>query len=143
MEPLEQYAQQIASIVETKENHQRELGRISFEVAEVYGIPSISGLASLAQEIAGRPVSKNSLLSYRWTYAKTKDLDLPEDITYQALNAIAGTDHPEDWAQRVIKEGLSSREVYFLIRQERDKGKDGLYCSVCGRRLPTKKRKQK
>lgn len=127
---MDEYIQQVASLVDNREKYQRKIGQIAYTVTELYGAHSLGDLSKEVEDATGRKISVSTLRNYRWVYERTMDLQLPEDLSYQALQRIAGSTDPKAWAKRVDKEGLSSAEVSRLLRKETPK--KVVICPNCG-----------
>lgn len=113
---LSEYVAQLSTIIDSRENYQRILGRIALEVSNQYGNVALDVLSEELKETQGNNISPITLRNYRWVEEKTGHLDLPEDISYRTRQAIAGTDDPQRWASKIKDEGISSAEAYYLIR---------------------------
>lgn len=125
---------QASEIVSTRENYQRVLGKLAFTIAEKYGTDKLEDFSRDLKEGHGLSLSPSTLRNYLWVYQKTSNLELPEDLSYRTLQYIASSDNPENWAKRIKEEGLSSAEVFRLIREEKglDTKKRKVVCPDCG-----------
>ncbi|MCB1712870.1 MAG: hypothetical protein KDH96_10435, partial [Candidatus Riesia sp.] len=101
----QEYVQVVSEMVETRETYQRKLGQISATVQELFGSNALAGFAEDIKESTGRSVSPKTLRNYAWVWKKIGNLELPEDITYRALQAIASTEDPDKWAHLLMDEG--------------------------------------
>lgn len=130
MNNWEELVQKVAELLTTREKYQRVLGQIAYEINKEYGAKGLQDFAVEVKDTHGISVSPSSLRNYEYTYRQTKDLNLPDDMSYRTLQYIASSGKPEYWAERIEKEGLSSPEVYRLIRQ--DKGmEDKKTMTIC------------
>lgn len=126
----------IASVLSHKDKHQRILGKIASEVAKQYNPLALKELAEDVKEGYGISVAVNTLKNYGYVYDKTNELNLPEDLSYRTLQYIASSGDPKHWAERIEKEGLSSAEVYHLIREEKGLNKTRvIVCPHCGKTI--------
>ena len=91
---------------------QRVLGKI----VNALGTEEHGAIDAISKEIG---VSRNTLRIYAYVERKLEGIEVPEDINWWSLRAIAATDDPKAWAQRVIDEGLSAAEVKRLIKIDR------------------------
>jgi hypothetical protein len=133
---MEEYATlvtSVADILDKKENHQRILGEITSKIAELKGFKAIDEFAHDVEDIHGKPVPANTLKHYKWVFENTKDLDLPDDLSYRNLIKIAKSGKGEYWAKRIKEEGLSSKEVARLfLLADGNKTKKTYICKACG-----------
>lgn len=127
----------ISELLDKKEHYQRTLGKIASEVAQDWGSDKLKELAEDIKETHGLHITYNSLRNYRYVYDNTKDLELPEDLSYRTLQYIASSGRPAFWALRIKKEGLSSAEVYHILRVEKGYDQDRIdreiVCPSCGK----------
>ena len=129
------YVQQVADLVEKRENYQRFLGQVSSTVNELYGKEALLKLADEVEETTGRKISYTTLRNYKWVWERTCSLDLPEDLSYRCLQTIAGSDTPEKYADLIREKGYSSAEIIRLIREEKglpNEKKKTYLCKECG-----------
>jgi hypothetical protein len=126
--------QELTTLLEIREHYQRRLGELASGIASEFGPRKLVELADQISELSGRKISLSSLRNYRWVYEMTKDLNLPEDISYRTCQTIASSGRPEYWSERIKKEGLASAEVYKMIRKEKglDKKSKQVICTACG-----------
>lgn len=96
-----------------------KLGRIASTAIEIYGSKCLKELSSAIKENCGVSRSSQTLANYAWVYDKTKDLELPPDISYRAKQHIAGSGRPNYWSHKIITEGLSDQQVIYMIREEK------------------------
>lgn len=113
-----------------KEVPQRILGKLASVLAVSYGEETLN---NYAKEVG---VSNNSLSIYRWVESRLIGLDIPADLSWTVLRYIAGTDNPQDWIDKAIKEGLSAAEIRRLIKIEKGEpishGHKIVKCGSCG-----------
>lgn len=123
-----------AALLESHEHYQKKLGAISSMIANEYGVEALEGFANDLKETHGISVSVSTLKNYRYVYEKVGHLNLPNDISYRTLQYIASSGRPEYWAGRIEKEGLSSAEVYRMLREEKGMTKKpkSVICPKCG-----------
>lgn len=117
-ENWQQFVTQIASLVDSRENYQKLLGQTASTIVNTYGNNALEKLASDVKESVGRVISVTTLRNYKWVWEKTSILNLPEDLSYRCLQAIAGSKTPDKYAKLVI-EGYSSNEIIKMIREEK------------------------
>lgn len=133
MEEWQELVTSVADILDNKENHQRILGAITSKVSEYKGYKAIDEFAKDVEQVHGKPVPASTLKHYKWVYENTKDLNLPEDLSYRNLIKIAKSGKGEYWAKRIKEEGLSSNELARLfILEDGDKPKKTYICKACG-----------
>lgn len=125
--------QETSELIESQEEFQRTIGRKAYDIVTRYGKAALKEFTNDINTTTGKPISLNTLRNKLWVYERTKDLDLPEDLTARCLQTIAGSPDPSLWAKRIKKEGLSSLDVYWMIKAEKGvkKIKD-VKCPVCG-----------
>lgn len=124
----------VAELLTTREKYQRILGQIAYEIANDYGSYALEDFANEVKETHGIHISPSTLRNYEFVYRKTASLKLPDDLSYRTLQWIASSGQSELWADRIKKEGLSSAEVYRLIRESKGLGKRKAYiCVHCGK----------
>ena len=115
----DEYLQQAAQCITSREKYQRILGKLSSEIAKKYEPRALKDFATAIKENSGLTVSYMTLRNYRWVWDITSPLDLPEDLAYRTLQYIASSGKPEYWAKRIKDEGLSSPEVFRLMREDK------------------------
>lgn len=113
------------------------LGRIASLAVETYGPKCLPELSANIRDTCGLSRSPMTLANYAWVYNKTKDLELPPDISYKAKQHIAGSGRPNYWAHKVLTEGLNDIDVITMIRKEKgilnkEKKKKQVICPRCG-----------
>jgi|SRR3972149_4885007 len=128
-----------SQLVENREHYQRRLGELSAGIVEEFGLSKLDEFAMEVKEDFGLGLSASTLRNYLWVYNKTKDLDLPEDLSYRTLQWISASGEPEMWAQRIKDEGLSSAEVYRLMRKAKGIKENEVVCPACQNRFIIKK----
>ena len=128
---LEKVASVVADILEKKENHQKLLGQIAYEISEQYGKKFLPEFLGQVKETYGISISIMSMRNYRWSYERTKDLNIPDDISYQVIQKIAASKNPKFWADKINKEGLSSAEANRLLSIDKPKKVKTIVCPVC------------
>ena len=129
----DEYVETVAKLVESREKYQRTLGKLASQVCTEFGTEKLSDLVNDLQETHGLKVSVSTLKNYRWVFDRLNGLNLPEDLSYRTLQYIASSKDPAAWAKRIIDEGLTSPEVFKLLREEKglpDKKK--FICKACG-----------
>lgn len=132
MEQWDKYVSTTAELITTRETYQRQLGQIAATVQQLYGgLVALQKLSEDVKENSGLSLSPSTLRNYGWVYLQTMDLELPDDLSYRTLQYIAGSGDPKKWAERIEKEGLSSKEVYRLIREEKGMTIKQLECPSC------------
>jgi hypothetical protein len=132
-ENFDQYVQTVATLVTSRESYQRSLGQTASTVVSMYGNEALVRLADEVAETSGVKISTTTLRNYKWVWEKTSILNLPDDLSYRCLQAIAGSKDPEKYA-KLVEEGLSSNEIIKMIREEKGllpKHKTFL-CKQCG-----------
>lgn len=128
--------QKVANLLSTHENHQRVLGEMAHEVAQEYGIESLDDFAEDIKEVHGISVSGSTLKNYEFVFRRLKGLDIPDDISYRSRQYIATSGKPEYWAKEIKEKGLSSAEVYRLIREEKGLNKSKIMiCPYCEKEI--------
>ena len=115
----DEYLQEAGIVLSSREKYQRVLGRVSSEIAKKYGPVALKDFAVAVKDTFGLSLSYMTLRNYRWVYDKTKELELPADIAYRTLQCITSSGRPEYWAKRINEDGLSSPEVYRMLREEK------------------------
>lgn len=115
---FQEYVQQVATLVTSRETYQRALGQTASTVVAMYGNEALVHLADQVAENSGVRISVTTLRNYKWVWEKTSALNLPDDISYRCLQAIAGSKDPDKYA-KLISEGLSSNEIIKMIREEK------------------------
>lgn len=123
--------------MENREHYQRRLGKLASAIVEEYGTSKLDEFAAEVKEDYGLSLSPSTLRNYYWVYSKTKDLDLPEDLSYRTLQWISASVDPDYWAIRIREEGLSSAEVFKLMRKQKGK-EETVKCPSCGVEFPLK-----
>lgn len=117
MNNWDEYIETLARLVNSRENYQRILGELAQSVRDEYGLEAMERLSNDLKERHGLTISASTLHNYAWVYSKTHNLDLPKDLAFRALQMIAGTPNPEEWATK-IKSGMTAPEVYKAIKGE-------------------------
>lgn len=133
----DQYVTTIGGYVISREKYQKVLGKLASQVAQEFGPAALIELASDIAENYGVRIGASTLRNYRYVWDKISHLQLPEDLSYRSLQAIASSKDPEGWANAVKEMGLSSAEVYRLIQQEKGKKPKTrtIVCDNCGKEL--------
>jgi len=124
----DKYIIKITKLIENREKYQLIMGKVSHEIQEVGG--SLKGFAEDLRETTGQVISYKTLQNYAWVHSRTSHLKLPEDISYRARQAIAGSEDPERWVKE-IKNGASSAQIFRMIKGEPEIKK----CPFCGESL--------
>lgn len=125
--------QQTAYLVNSHEKYQRVLGQIAYEIGQEFGLEALPDFAEDIKEAHGLSVALTSLQNYEYVYRQTKDLELPDDLSYRTLQYIASSGKPDFWANEIKEKGLSSAEVYRQIREDKGfKDKKTVKCPHCG-----------
>ena len=106
------YLVKVSELLEARENYQKILGRMAFEISEKYGPSLLADFSNDIKEGYGLSISPSTLRNYKWVWEKTNKLALPEDISYRTLQYIASSGKPEYWATKIKEEGLSSAMVF-------------------------------
>lgn len=134
MENWNELITEVSGILEARENYQRKLGKIASEISSKYGM---GGLTSFVDELKeqGVSVSLSTLRNYAWVWSRVGTLELPEDLSYRALQHIASSSSPEGWAKKIMETGMSSAEVCKLIREEKGLPSKFKSCPVCGAKI--------
>lgn len=122
--------QTASQLIESKENYQKKLGELSQSVVESMGREALPDFALQIEDMTGHRVSPTTLRNYAWVWFKTKELGLPDDISFSVCQLIAGTESPNKWAHMILKEGMSGPEVAKMIKGEKP-GKM-IVCPLCG-----------
>lgn len=124
---------EVSDILDNREHYQRKLGKLASEIADEFGVDKFEDFSRDLNESQGMTISPSTLKNYRWVWEKTKQLELPLDISYRTLQYIASSGKAEYWAERIKNEVLSSSEVYKLLRDEKGLSKKKTYvCKACG-----------
>lgn len=134
MNDWDEYLVEVTDLIDAREKYQRRLGQVASDI----GSESLERFAEELLNTSGYKVSPTTLRSYRWVWEKTKDLQLPEDLPYRVYRELAGTEDPKEWADKIIKEGLSGPEAIRLIRISKglDKKKTKtIICAQCGNNI--------
>jgi len=128
-----------STLVENREHYQRRLGSLASEITAEFGLSKLDEFAAEVKEDYGLSLSPSTLRNYLWVYQKTKNLNLPEDLSYRTLQWISASGDPEGWAKKILDEGLSSAEVYRLLRKAKGVEEDVVVCPACGESFKPKK----
>lgn len=124
--------QDTSKLIESQEVFQKTIGLKAYEIVSRYGKAALKEFINDVNDLTGKPISINTLRNKLWVYERTKDLDLPEDLTARCLQAIAGTPNPREWADKIKSEGLSSLDVYWAIKATKGVKKEKeVTCPVC------------
>ena len=128
------YIQEVSTLIEARETYQRKLGKISSEIQSKFGSGALIGFADEIAESTGRKVSPKTLRNYAWVHDKLGNLELPEDITYRAMQSLSSMENPKEWLDKMLSNGWSSSELIFHIRASRglNNGKKETLCPNCG-----------
>lgn len=124
-----------STLLEAREHYQRRLGQLAYDIAAEFGPSHLKVFSDQIKETYGMTVSVSTLRNYRWVYMETKDLELPDDLSYRTLQYIASAKDPVYWAERIKAEGLSSPDILFLLRKEKGldkKNQKEFICQKCG-----------
>lgn len=105
------------------------MGQIALEIKQTQGTEAIKGLVEAVKERHGLTLSWKTLLNYAWIEEKTKDLAIPDDISFKTRQAIAGAEDPQKYVDLILQ-GVSSGEIYRMIRGEPEKKE--IACPSCG-----------
>ena len=125
---MDDYVKIASELVEKREKYQRVLGEVATLVTKNFGSNALKTLSEEVENTTGRRISVSTLRNYRWVYERTSILNLPDDLSYHTLQLIASTDSPEEWAQKIANEGLSSPQVARLLMKKREKT---VTCPMC------------
>src|SRR3990167_9127688 len=118
MDEWDNYIETLARITTAKERYNRLVGQIALEVRQKSGVDALKMLVEDVKERHGIPFSWKTLLNYAWIEEKTKDLAIPEDVTFKTRQAIAGAFDPQKYVDLLLQ-GVSSAEIYRMIRGDR------------------------
>lgn len=143
-ENWDNYVQEISKLVEGRESYQKRLGKISSEILYSLGLDALKQFAESVKETTGIKISFHTLRNYGWTYKQLEGLDIPEDISYIAMQALAGTGNAKVWLHKALKEGWSSQQLIREIRSAKglpDKNKRK--CPQCGFILNVKEKEKR
>jgi hypothetical protein len=138
MQDWDSLLQTASALIISKENYQKKLGELSWDVIKSGGRESLPTFAKEIEDMTGHRVSPTTLRNYAWVWMKTKELEIPEDIPFSVCQLIAGTPNPLEYANK-IKEGASGAEIARLIKGERP-GKI-IVCPLCGGQFNEKEKK--
>jgi hypothetical protein len=125
---------QVSTLIENKEKYQRLLAKNASIIKKNFGTKALVDFALEVSEQTGRKISPTTLRNYAWVSEKIEGLNLPEDLSFNAYQAIAGSKDPLKWATEVHNSGLSSGEIIRFIKIEKgikDKKKETI-CPACG-----------
>lgn len=125
------YVVEISKFIENKEKHQRRIGQIAFEIYTERGKEGFAQLSNDVENMTGFKLSFNSLRVYKWVYSKIKDLDVPQDIPFHAIQTIVGADNPEKYIED-IKQGIPYGEVIKQIKEAKGVKHRIHTCPACG-----------
>jgi len=132
-ESWDNYKAIVADHIEKREKYQKTLGQVAATVVETYGSNSLDGFAHEISENYGVKIAPSSLRNYAWVYNKTSELDLPEDITFQVYQLLASMKKKEEYAHKIVHEGLSSTEAVRMLKKAKGvKKKPKFICKSCG-----------
>lgn len=134
-EEWDDYINDIAGILATKEGYQIMLGRKANDVIEKFGTFALKDLAEEIKERHGISTSHKTLYNYAWVIRKTKNLNIPEDVSFRVRQMIAGSADPSHWATE-IENGMSTAEVAHNLRPTESKE---IVCPKCGNKFNAKK----
>lgn len=111
--------EQVAILLTNREKYQRSLGQLSLEYRKQNGTAeSLKGLAEEIKERHGLAISWKTLHNYAWIEERLSGFEIPEDVPFRIRQAIAGTDNPKEWIDRLVA-GANSKEIYEGIRGKR------------------------
>jgi len=135
MAEWEEFLTEASVLIENREHYQRRIGELAAKIASVYGPQKLEDFSHTIKETYGLTISVSTLRNYRWVYELTKDLDLPEDLSYRTLQYIASSSDPKMWAEKIKTEGLSSPEALKMLREEKGliKKEKFVTCPNCGK----------
>lgn len=105
---------------------QRILGRLAMMIPTKYGD---NALKEFAKEVG---LSYPTIQNYRWVESRTAGLAIPDDFTFTARQTLAGTEKPQEWLQKALDEGWSSRQLISKINLEKGTGRKVRQCPNCG-----------
>src|SRR3990167_6220945 len=123
---------QAASIVaDQKVYYPLLLGKLAFHLETTYGGKALEHFATSISEMTGRKVNPKSLNKYRWIYARTKDLPIPEDFSFRAIRMVAEDKDPTKAIKQALDKGWSSEETIFHLSQLVPKKEKIIICPSC------------
>lgn len=142
MDKYEQAVQKLAELIESREHYQKSIGELAYVITEEYGGDMLESLAEDLKETHGLRISATTLKNYLWVYVRIKDLSIPDDFSFRTLQYIASSNDPKYWAERIEKEGLSSAEVYRMVREEKGLEQETLSikCPHCKKKFEIKRK---
>lgn len=116
MQDKDQIIEQVAALVDNRENYQRILGKLALEYRTRFG--GVNSLKELSNEIAerhGLKIAPSTLHNYSWVEDTLKDLEIPEDVPFRFRQIIAGSGEAEKWVKELM-DGASTGEIIEAIK---------------------------
>jgi len=136
--------QEAHKLIESEETNKRELWRLAYEVKRNAGSKGLREFSSELRDTFGRTKSYHTLRQYAYIYEVTQLYELPEDLPYTIIRAIASSDDPQALTDKINKEGLNSHEIMEIILAEKPKKIKLIKCPHCGHEFnPNEKKKEK
>lgn len=118
MNPFEDLVIQASNILDTVENYQFEIGRLSNEIVQTQGYRALEDFSKQIEENCGVRRSPASLRLYAYVYKISNQLGLPKDILFSGCREIVFSSDPQKYA-RLAKGGLSGYEIKKAIYEEK------------------------
>lgn len=120
-------------VVESNELRQKVLGRITSKM----NAQELREFSDNILDSTGYKISPASLQQYRWVWNTVSKFDLPADLAWTALRAIAGTRLPQYWANKTIENGWSSPQLIREIKlaEGKEPKKRSVLCPDCGAKI--------
>ena len=115
MNPFEDLVIQASNILDTVENYQFEIGRLSNEIVQTQGYRALEDFSKQIEENCGVRRSPTSLRLYAYVYKISNQLGLPKDILFSDCREIVFSSDPQkirQTSQRRIKR-LRNKKSYL------------------------------
>lgn len=114
--------EELQIVVDAFEPTETAYEKVGSIVGRIYKEQGTVGLREFVNEIAdrfGKELSLETLRTYAYMYNRLEGLPIPEDLPTLALRRIArirGRKIRERFVDKVNKEGLSGKDILFLLR---------------------------
>jgi len=129
----DEQVQKFYDLIQAEKKFISSLWQMSYEIKSTLGMKGLIDLSEKSKETFGETMSPSTLRQYAWVHQKTKDLGLPEDLSFNIVRAIATIPDPVTLAQRIRDETLNSAEIWKIILKQKPKKIKVVKCPSCGK----------
>lgn len=124
--------QEAYRLIGTEKDNKRRLWQLAFETKKNFGSRGLRELSRKLEHTFNETKSYNTLRQYAYIYEVIQIYNVPKDLPYTIIRAIASCENPQELVDLIKEKGLNSHDIMKIIKSTKPKKEKFVKCPKCG-----------